>query len=117
MPYKYNLERQRRSRHIRNERLKAARAKGTHTKEEWEEMKVFFKNTCVRCFGESGLINIEKDHIIPLYLGGSDAIENLQPLCALCNIQKVHNTTDYRWIFSIEYNIDLPEKYKLKFNG
>jgi 5-methylcytosine-specific restriction endonuclease McrA len=36
------------------------------------------------------------DHIVPLALGGSNAIENIQPLCHDCNGIKGCETTDYR---------------------
>lgn len=40
--------------------------------------------------------DIVKDHIEPVYSGGSDAIDNLQPLCRTCNSAKGPDTTDYR---------------------
>jgi 5-methylcytosine-specific restriction endonuclease McrA len=80
----------------RSLRLAAAREKGTHSKEEWEALKVVCGFVCVSCKGESGLINIEKDHIVPIYQGGSDAIDNLQPSCAKCNSSKGSDCTDYR---------------------
>lgn len=73
---------------LRKWRLIKAREKGTHTNLEWELLKVEFKDTCVQCFGESGLIGVVKDHIVPIYQGGSDSIENIQPLCVLCNCRK-----------------------------
>lgn len=80
----------------RSERLSEARKKGTHTKDQWENLKIACGNLCVFCKGKSGLINIEKDHIIPLYQGGSDSIENIQPACAKCNASKGANSTDMR---------------------
>lgn len=80
----------------RSIRLAAARAKGTHTKIEWELLKHICGDMCVSCKGESGLLNIEKDHIIPIYQGGSDSIENIQPSCAKCNASKGADRTDHR---------------------
>lgn len=73
-----------------------AKSISDHTREEWLEMLDFFEHTCVKCLGESGLINVEKDHIIPLYLGGSNGLDNIQPLCAKCNSSKGAETLDFR---------------------
>lgn len=78
---------------IRQERLTEARAKATHTQAEWEALKEACGGRCVRCGGDG---RVEKDHIVPLYQGGSDGIENLQPLCAKCNASKGRETTDHR---------------------
>ena len=106
---------QRINREKRSERLRLAKLKGTHTKLDWEEMKLFFNNTCVKCCGDSGLIRVEKDHIIPLYQGGSDGLDNLQPMCALCNSSKSAERLDYRPLAANRLSKILPEKYK--FNG
>lgn len=95
---------------VRSERMKIAKSKGTHTVEEWTEMKKFF-GECVICYGESGLKNIEKDHIIPIYQGGSDSIKNIQPVCAKCNCKKGPERIDHRVTFCESNNLILPKKW------
>ena len=81
---------------IRRTRMAAARALATHTREEWERMKVFCAHRCVRCGFQRGDLYVEKDHIKPVYQGGSDGIDNLQPLCARCNVSKGPEGADHR---------------------
>lgn len=87
-----------RSRHYHNKikrakRLAAAREKGRHTREEWDELVREFAGLCVRC-GEDGL-RLQRDHIRPIYQGGSDGIDNIQPLCQRCNCAK--GPEDFDW--------------------
>jgi 5-methylcytosine-specific restriction endonuclease McrA len=82
---------------IRRERLRRARLKGTHTREEWLALKHKFQNRCVRCGTDE--YNVERDHIIPLYQDGSDSIDNIQPLCARCNCSKGPEDIDWRVSF------------------
>lgn len=70
----------------RSERLSEARRKGTHTKEEWTALVNVCGNKCLRCSAPSP--EIVKDHILAIVHGGSDSIENLQPLCRSCNAAK-----------------------------
>ena len=62
-------------------------AEGSHTLEEWKAIKDSCGNVCIFCGSNEKLT---KDHIIPLSKGGSDYIENIQPLCKSCNSKK-HN--------------------------
>jgi uncharacterized protein YdaU (DUF1376 family) len=84
----------------RSRRLSAAREKGTHTDVEWGLMLSRYKR-CLRC-GATG-VKLVKDHIVPIYQGGSDSISNLQPLCLRCNKSKGPDATDHR--------VGLPETY------
>ncbi len=71
---------------IRTTRMIEARKKGTHTKEQWWRLKSRFGFKCVRCGLDE--YKIIKDHIKPIYQGGSDHINNIQPLCGWCNLSK-----------------------------
>lgn len=93
-PATASRERQRETGRLRGQRLRDARALGTHTEEQWEALAAEFDGRCVRC-GNHPPQALDKDHIVPLYQGGSDAIENIQPLCPRCNSSKGPDSTDY----------------------
>lgn len=78
--------------HLRSQRLTEARRKGTHTPEQWFALKQFC-GCCVRCGIDDELV---KDHITPIYQGGSDGIDNIQPLCRKCNASKGPEAADHR---------------------
>lgn len=97
---------------IRSERLLSARSKGTHSKEEWHNLRAFFNETCGKCLGESGVVGVEKDHIIPLHKNGSDSIQNIQPLCSKCNRSDKYDENDYRPTLALSLGKVLPDLYK-----
>lgn len=73
----------------KNERNRIKRrAFGNHTFGEFEDLKAKYNWTCPCCNKSEPEIKLTEDHIIPLSRGGSDNIENIQPLCRKCNFKK-----------------------------
>jgi 5-methylcytosine-specific restriction endonuclease McrA len=83
--YASKKEARRESRRRREFRQKSAAFDGHHTKAEWLELLSRYGGRCARCRSRK---RIERDHIIPISKGGSDRIENIQPLCKSCNCRK-----------------------------
>jgi 5-methylcytosine-specific restriction endonuclease McrA len=81
--------------HMRCHRYRARKrgAKGSYTFDEWIALCEWFGNVCLACGQEKPLT---VDHVIPLSVGGSNNISNLQPLCFSCNSRKKDKTIDYR---------------------
>lgn len=77
---------------IRHARLVTARAKGTHTKAQFQDMVDLFDGRCLKC-GTEGVV---KDHVVPISRDGCDCLANLQPLCRSCNAEKSDGIADYR---------------------
>ena len=69
---------------------------GSHTKKEWEDKLIQYDKcpSCKRSWSEikpskgQAKYHITKDHITPLSKGGTDNIDNIQPLCYQCNFKK-----------------------------
>ena len=74
--------------------LALERAMGSMTDDPWQVLraKVFAQkgSQCVYCGRDASHV----DHVLPRSRGGADAIENLVPSCARCNIEKGSRTVD-----------------------
>lgn len=62
--------------------------RGYHTFAEWELLKAQYNWICPACKKPEPEIKLSEDHIIPVSKGGSNNIENIQPLCRICNSKK-----------------------------
>jgi 5-methylcytosine-specific restriction enzyme A len=69
---------------------------GSYTPAEWIALKTQYDNRCLVCGKQEPEIELTVDHIIPLAKGGPNTINNIQPLCHLCNSLKGTDVKDYR---------------------
>lgn len=71
---------------------------GKYTSEEWQVLLDKSKGFCLKCRQPVGIKKLTVDHIIPVSLGGSNFIGNLQPLCHSCNAKKHTNIERFDYI-------------------
>ena len=69
---------------------------GSFSSEQWENLKSIYLFTCPCCFKKEPEVKLTVDHIMPVKLGGSNNIENLQGLCPICNCSK-HAKDPFKW--------------------
>lgn len=89
--YRKNKERCLIQGHLRRVKVRNA---GSFTVEQWNALLEKYDYKCLAC-GMAG-IKLTKDHIIPIALGGTNVIDNIQPLCSICNKKKHIKIIDYR---------------------
>lgn len=71
-------------------------AEGDFTAEQWQLLVGYYcpAGLCLDC---GNARKLTYDHVIPLSKGGSNYIDNIQPLCGSCNSKKSnHNSIDFR---------------------
>jgi hypothetical protein len=67
---------------------------GAYTTDEWKALLKSSGYRCVWC-GCSD-VKLTVDHVIPVSMGGTSNIDNIQPLCLSCNSRKRDKTMDFR---------------------
>jgi 5-methylcytosine-specific restriction endonuclease McrA len=81
--------------HENKRRVLLAGSGGNHTNEEWVQLKKSCGNKCVSCGRSEVDVLLTRDHIIPVFYGGSNNIDNIQPLCQSCNSSKSTKTINF----------------------
>lgn len=84
----------------RNRRARRDGAEGTHTLEESHLLLWTQQNKCACCSVPLSEATRELDHKMPLILGGSNWIDNLQWLCQFCNSSKNGSHPDSWAVYS-----------------
>lgn len=82
-------------RHRESQRRRKQRGtNGTYSLLDFQNLCDKYANKCLSC----GRINVQltADHVVPLSMGGSNTIDNIQPLCGKCNDEKGTITFDFR---------------------
>lgn len=81
---------------VENRRSRKVSNGGVITSVEWRKLKEKYKYTCLCCKRREPEIKLTLDHIKPLAKGGTNTIDNVQPLCGSCNSSKNTKEVDYR---------------------
>lgn len=77
-----------------NQRARRRAATSTPIPTGWRlALFEYFGNKCLRCGSRERL---QADHVWALSRGGAHMLENMQPLCASCNLSKQASYADYR---------------------
>lgn len=82
--------------YFNNRRARVQQAEGSFTSKEWQKLCARYEYTCLRCRRREPEIKLTADHVVPLCKGGTNFIDNIQPLCQSCNSSKHRATIDYR---------------------
>lgn len=77
-------------------RVRKYSAEGSHTTQQWIELVEKYNYCCLKCKKQFPIEKLTQDHVVPLSKGGSNYIENIQPLCRSCNTGKLDRIIDYR---------------------
>lgn len=67
---------------------------GSFTSAEWKALVAQYDGHC--CYPGCERTDLHADHVVPLAKGGSNTIDNIQPLCAYHNQSKGTKSADYR---------------------
>ena len=89
-----------------NRRAREKNADGEYTETQWKKLVAFYApdGKCLRCKKDPAkmknlhwkFLRLTHDHVVPIGMGGTNDIGNLQPLCMPCNLWKTRRIDDFR---------------------
>jgi len=82
--------------YFHNRRVRIRDNGGSFSVQEWQDLVKQTGGVCLCCGLSENVKALTIDHVVPLYHGGSNDIDNLQPLCRPCNSSKGTKIIDYR---------------------
>lgn len=91
---KQNLDKVNAATHRRRSNLN--NAEGNYTAQEWRDLKAKYDHRCLMCGRQEPDVKLTVDHIVPPAKGGTNSIDNIQPLCKSCNSKKHQGIVDLR---------------------
>ena len=80
--------------YVQNREANRLGAEGYFSIEEWNDLLFHTGCKCLACGNDEVLL--VSNHIVPMKDGGSNYIDNIQPLCKSCHSRKHGRTIDYR---------------------
>lgn len=88
----------------KNKRKRRALNRGSFSKSQFNHVLDVYSHTCLLC-GTTD--DICADHVLALATGGMNTIDNIQPLCRLCNTLKSTEHTDMRlfWFLYVKWKM------------
>lgn len=79
---------------LRDAKARRRGAEGKFTPAEWRSLLDKYEHKCLWCGKTGGKLTV--DHVLPVSKGGTNYIDNIQPLCDHCNKSKNARIIDFR---------------------
>ena len=93
--YKNHPERKETKRiYTNNRNSKIKKIGGKISNNEWSALLQKYENRCLCC--KRSDVKLTIDHVVPISKGGTNTIDNVQPLCQSCNSRKNAKYIDFR---------------------
>jgi hypothetical protein len=88
----------------KNKRKRRALNRGSFSKSQFNYILDIYSHTCLLCGATE---DICADHVVALATGGVNTIDNIQPLCRLCNTLKSTEHIDMRlfWFLYVKWKM------------